>query len=271
MNKIAAKAKIKLGSLRPNKKNAILKKERGILQIEKGQLEAAVRDLTLGFEAPRNFLAHQYIHGKGIEIGAAQLPVKLPPKAKVKYVDVFTAEELRKAWPQDYTKLDIVEVDVVDDGEKLAKFKNKSLDFIIANHFMEHCLDPIGTLINMYGKLRKDGVLFFGIPDKRYTFDSERPITSYAHLLKEHKDSSKSFLWEHTEEYIRLGENYKGDIEKRTQELIDSEYRVHYHVWTAREMKEFFERTIVDFKLDMEVVASVKNMHEVIFILQKTK
>ena len=196
--------------------------------------------------------------------------MKLPKGASVRYVDIFTAEELRRAWPQDYTKLDIVEIDVVDDGEKLTKFKNNSLDFIIANHFMEHCLDPIGTIINMYKKLKKDGVLFFAIPDKRYTFDKKRPLTTYEHLLKEHTDTKKTFLREHTEEYVKLGESYKGDVAKRAQELIESGYRVHYHVWTTPQMIELFSRSAQDFKLNLEIVASMKNQHEVIFLIQKT-
>lgn len=247
-----------------------LRHDKGVLQLEKGQLEADIRDRDSIIANPRTYLAGRFLKGKGIEIGAAQLPVKLPPKAKVKYVDIFTAEELRKAWPRDYTKLDIVEIDVVDDGEKLTKFKNSSLDFIIANHFIEHCLDPIGTTINMYKKLRKNGILFFAIPDKRYTFDSKRPITTYDHLVEEHNDTTKKHLWDHTEEFVRLGDKYKGDIKARTQELIDSGYRVHYHVWTQPEMTEMFSRAAKEYDLNLEIIAQIKDNHEVIYLLQKT-
>lgn len=243
--------------------------DKGVLQLEKGQLEADIREHKNTIENPRNFIAHHFIHGSGIEIGAAQLPVKMPKGATVRYVDVFTADELRAAWPRDYTKLDIVEIDVVDDGEKLGKFKAGSLDFIIANHFIEHCLDPIGTVINMYKKLRKNGVLFLAIPDKRYTFDEPRPITTYKHLLEEHKDKTQKFKRAHTEEFLLLGDKYKGDIKKRTQELLDNGYRPHYHVWTQKEMTEMFVRLADDFKIDLEIQALLKNQHEVIYILRK--
>ncbi len=247
-----------------------LRIDKGILQLQKGNLEADVRGLNALAQSPRNFLSHHFIHGVGIEIGAAQLPVKIPPKAKVTYVDVFSAEDLKKAWPKEYPKLDLVKVDVVDDGEKLAKFKASSVDFIIANHFLEHCLDPIGTIINMYKKLRNKGVLYMAVPDKRYTFDKKRAITSYTHLLEEHKDKTKKkFLWEHTKDFVKLAEHHKGDIDKRSQELIDSEYRIHYHVWTQREVTEFFVRLAADFKLNLEIEAIFKNQHEVIYILRK--
>jgi SAM-dependent methyltransferase len=247
--------------------------EKGILQLEKGQLEAKIRKLTTITESPRNFLAHHYIRGKGIEIGAAHLPVKMPLGATVRYVDVFTADELRKVFPQEYSKVDLVDIDVVDDGETLAKFKDDSLDFIIANHFIEHCLDPIGTILNMYAKLRKEGVIYMGIPEKRYTFDKPRPVTPYNHLLEEHKDKTKmKFRRIHTEEAIRLTDNtIKGEkaIEKRVQEIMDSGFRIHYHVWTQKEMTKMFVRLAEDFKIDLEIEALLKNLHEVIYVLRK--
>jgi SAM-dependent methyltransferase len=248
-----------------------LYEDKGVLQLEKGLLEADIRDQRQIIDNPRNFVAHHFISGKGIEVGAAQLPVKLPPGASVKYVDLFTAEELREAWPKDYSKLEIVEVDVVDDAEKLDKFKANSLDFIIANHFVEHCIDPIGTIINMYGKLRKNGVFFFAIPDKRYTFDKPRKITTYSHLIEEHKDkSNQKFRLEHTQDFLLLGDKVKkSDLKRRTKEVMDSGYRIHYHVWTQREMTEMFIRIADEFKLDLEIQALIKNQHEVIYILRK--
>lgn len=261
----------KISLLSPAQTKKDLQTDKGVLQLEKGNLEADVRNLQDTVNNPRNFIAHHFIRGNGIEIGAAQLPVKLPPSARVKYVDIFTADELRKAWPKDYTKLDIVEIDVVDDAEKLTKFKANSLDFIIANHFVEHCLDPIGTILNMYKKLRKNGVLYFAIPDKRYTFDKNRPITSYEHLKDEYSDTKKTFLRAHTEEFFRLGEVYKGkDFDKHVDDTIKSGYRIHYHVWTQAEMTEMFIRVAKDYKLNLEIEVLMKNQHEVIYILRKT-
>jgi SAM-dependent methyltransferase len=247
--------------------------DNGVLQLQKGQLEAEVREQKAIVQSPRDFLAYHYIRGDGIEIGAAHLPIKMPPKAKVQYVDVFTDDDLRKVFPREYAKVDIVKVDIVDDGEKLTKFKDSSLDFIIANHFIEHCLDPIGTILNMYKKLRKEGVIYMAIPEKRYTFDKPRPITPYEHLLEEHRDKTKNkFRAEHTIEAVRLTEpnmHTKADITRRTQELLESGFRIHYHVWTQKEMTEMFVRLAKDFKIDLEIEALLKNRHEVIYVLKK--
>jgi SAM-dependent methyltransferase len=247
--------------------------DNGILRLEKDQLEATLREKdTINFSTKRNFLAQQYLSGKGIEIGAAHLPIKLPKSAKVKYVDVFSTEDLRKVFPQEYKTAPLVEVDVVDDGETLSKFKDDSLDFIIANHFIEHCLDPIGTIINMYKKLRKEGVLYMAIPNKQYTFDKPRDITPYEHLLEEHKDKSKSkFRKAHTEEAVRLtiDELRPSDIPSKVQEILDSGFRIHYHVWGQPGMTELFVRLAQDFKINLEIDALMKNEHEVIYVLRK--
>ena len=269
---------LKRASLRiPGLKTILAEKQRlfvdnGVLQLEKGQLEADVREMTALADSPRDFLARHYIKGHGIEIGAAHYPVKMPPGAHVKYVDVFTAGELRKVFPREYAKAPIVDIDVVDDGETLAKFKPNSLDFIIANHFIEHCLDPIGTILTMYSKLRKEGTIFMAVPDKRYTFDLPRELTTYDHLLEEHRDTTKTkFREAHTLEAISLTEKglKKKDVPKRVKEIMDSGFRIHYHVWAQKEMTEMFVRLAADFKINLEIEAILKNRHEVIYVLKK--
>jgi predicted SAM-dependent methyltransferase len=68
----------------------------------------------------------------------------------------------------------------------LKKVQNESLDFIIGNHFIEHTRDPIGTISNWLSKLKPGGVIFMAVPDKRYTFDIERELTSLQHLISDH-------------------------------------------------------------------------------------
>lgn len=126
----------------------------------------------------RAVLAAQYLAGSGIEIGALHSPLHLPEGARARYVDRFPVAELRRQYPT-LADLDLVEVDVVDDGERLSTIADGSLDFIVASHFLEHCEDPIGTIGNHLDKLAPGGVLFYVVPDKRYTSDVNRPVTSW--------------------------------------------------------------------------------------------
>lgn len=61
----------------------------------------------------------------------------------------------------------------------------------------------------------------------------------------------------------------KVGIGKRVQEILDSGFRIHYHVWTQKEMAEMFVRLAEEFGVDLEIEAQLKNRHEVIFILRK--
>ena len=110
------------------------------------------------------------------------------------------------------------------------------------------------------------------IPDKRYTFDMYRPVTSYAHLLEEHRIfPSKKFYKEHCREVVKLTEGATGKqvIDERIQALVDANYSIHYHVWTQKELIEFFYKTAEKFGLSINIEAMVQNMHEVIFIIKK--
>ena len=63
----------------------------------------------------------------------------------VRYVDRMWTDELRREYPE-LANWDLTQVDVVDDGEKLATIADESQDFIVANHFLEHTEDPVGTI-----------------------------------------------------------------------------------------------------------------------------
>lgn len=235
------------------------------------ELSDTQQKLLTAFDDTRTVLSNKYIRGNGVEVGALHMPLTLPPNVNVQYVDYMPVKKLRKHYPE-LKKLPLVNVDIVDDGEKLTKVPNNSLNFIIANHFLEHCHDPIGTIITLYNKLLDGGVLYMAVPDKRFTFDMYRPITSYAHLLDEHKvQSAEKYYVEHAKEIVNLTELVTDDskVKKRVNELVKLNYSIHYHVWQQRDMIDFFYDTAEKFNLDMEIEAMASNMHEVIFIIRK--
>lgn len=70
---------------------------------------------------------------------------------------------------------------------------------MIANHFLEHCEDPVRTLQNLLRVLRRKGILFMAIPDKRSTFDYTRPCTGWPVL----KDAFSSGVRSNREQLYR--------------------------------------------------------------------
>lgn len=216
---------------------------------------------------PRSFLAMRYLRGEGIEIGALHNPVYLGPFAKAKYVDRMSANDLIIEYPE-LKGLNIVDPHIIDNGEQLSKIPIGSQDFIIANHFIEHCEDPIKTIKGFLERLKPEGILYLAVPDKRYTFDKERPSTSYGHLVEDHENGP---LWSRESHYLEWSTyvSREADPKEAAKQLMENSYSIHFHVWTRNEFKEFLIKTIDDFKLPIEIVANSSVADEAIFLLRK--
>jgi predicted SAM-dependent methyltransferase len=171
--------------------------------------------------------------GSGIEIGALNLPLELPRSARVRYVDRLTAPELRKQYPE-LKAYKLVNVEIIDDGETLAAIGDASQDFVIANHFLEHCENPVKAMTNFVRVLREGGTLFLSIPDKRYTFDRKRELTSFSHLVQDFTEGPALSRSEHLRDWVTNVENQLSEenIQRRIKELESANYSIHFHVWT---------------------------------------
>ena len=143
------------------------------------------RPLKQHDEDRREYFAHKYIRGHGVEIGALHNPVKLRQGVSVKYVDYKSTRENRKRYPE-LKDNKIVDTNIIDNGFFLKKIKNKSLDFIIANHFLEHSPDPIGTIYTLRNKLKKNGIIFAAVPLLDNNYDKGRRLTTLKHLINDH-------------------------------------------------------------------------------------
>lgn len=219
----------------------------------------------------RQRLAHRFLQGSGIEIGALHAPLEVPATTRVTYVDRFPASELNAHYPE----LGPVtfRVDVIDDGEKLAKFGPASQDFIVANHFLEHAQDPIRTIKRHLEILKTGGVLFMAVPDKTMTFDSKREPTTIQHFLKDHAEGPACSYDEHVEEYARLVDNLSGQaLADRVADIKRTDYSIHFHVWTEASLRAFFAYLQNDLRLNLKVLAVEHNppRGENIVVVRKT-
>jgi predicted SAM-dependent methyltransferase len=218
---------------------------------------------------PRNRreIAKRYLLGDGIEIGALHNPLEVPRSARVRYVDHLPLEELREHYPE-LADEPLVDVDVVDDGERLSTIGDATQDFVIANHFLEHCEDPLGALGNMIRVLRPGGVLYLAVPDKRYTFDADRPVTSMDHLLRDHREGPEGSRRRHYEEWARLVDKVE-EPEAHATALLERGYSIHFHVWTQSGLLDLLRTGADDLGLDFDVELMLKNGLEVIFVLRR--
>lgn len=224
------------------------------------------------FTKQRIEVARECLHGIGIEIGAlhSPLPVRgLGSIQSLKYVDRMDKESLRKYYPE-LKNYDLVMVDIIDDGEKLTTIDDNSLDFIICNHMLEHCEDPIGTIKNFMQKLKVGGVVYLVIPDKRSCFDKDRELTSFEHCVQDHLQGPETSRYNHYLEWAKL-------VDKVSEEKIISEanknmtkgLNIHFHVWDCYSFYEFLVKTTVYLNNSFNIEKYEKNTAEIITVLRK--
>lgn len=215
-------------------------------------------------------LASKYLSGEGIEIGALNNPMPVPPTAFVRYVDRHSYETLRN---QDFPELhasSIATVDIIDDAETLATIPDASLDFVIINHVIEHCKNTIKALRTFWRVLKPGGLLFMTAPDKRYTFDRDRPLTTLEHIKEDDRENSPARDLAHYDEYVRLVDKVTDPKAylARMAYLLGINYSIHFHVWDWTSFSAMMD--YVSTQLPMEiVVAQEDGQYENIFIIKK--
>lgn len=233
--------------------------------------ERVIHHHQTNLSAKRQLAADLYLRGEGIEIGALHQPLKVPATARVKYVDRLTVEELRTHYVE-LAELPLVEVDIIDDGETLATIPDGKLDFVIANHFFEHCQDPIFTLENLLRVLKTGGIIYLAVPDKRFTRDVRREVTSLEHLERDHREGPDWSRRQHYDEWVRLwnGVEDEQEVQLHINHLMNvMNYSIHFHVWSQFEMLELLAALRKRFGLPFELEMFLKNEEEMIMILRK--
>jgi SAM-dependent methyltransferase len=132
-------------------------------------------------------LAQVYLKGlKGIEIGgsahnAYHVDAINIDRAAVKH-ESYVAEETRLAG-------DVLHVDLVAEGDDLP-FTDKSVDFVLASHVIEHFPDPVRALLEWERVARR--YVFLVVPHRDRTFDAGRPLTTVDELLERHRAGLRS-------------------------------------------------------------------------------
>lgn len=219
-----------------------------------------------------------YISGNGIEIGALQMPLDISglPVTNIKYVDRLTIDELRKQYPE-LSDLKLVQVDIIDNGEILSKIENESLDFIIANHFIEHARNPMGTIENWLFKLRPNGIIFMAVPDKHYTFDINRELTPLQHLVSDYcSNPQERFVpdRQHFVEWATFVNNLPAEeVESRANFLMEIDYSIHFHTFTLQSFLEMLNYLRQERKLPFVLKACADTIHgsnEFLLVLMRT-
>lgn len=188
-----------------------------------------------------------------LEVGAMDSPTF--PELDVRYLDWFSRDELQAMIAGNPNRIPerVVEPDYIVKDKEIGRSVSDSFDVVIANHVLEHIADPIYWLQQIAALTNSGGGLCLAVPDRRYTFDYLRPVSTAVDLLRAHvEDLQQPSRWqmlESTFHYrpVRAADVWGGDVERKLaagRGTLDAAYAkstkaereyvdVHCHVFTC--------------------------------------
>jgi|SRR5436190_11741467 len=137
----------------------------------------------------------------------------------------------------------------IREATNLKEIASASYDFVLSCHSLEHVANPLKAIQEWKRILKPSGLFVLVLPDKRYTFDINRPYTTMNHLLEDYKANTGEDDSTHFNEILELhefekdaGADSKLVLNDRLKTNLASRY-VHHHVFNfdlVDEMLKYF-------------------------------
>jgi len=191
---------------------------------------------------------YDLLTGHGLEIGAFHQPAVIPAHCTIEYCDAQSKQEAIKLFPE-LNINDLVDVHYICDLDKegLSLFESEHFDFVVFNHVIEHVANPIKVISELFRITKSGGHVVISAPDKKFTFDRHRALTSFAHLKEEYEKNVTQVTDAH---YIDFLQNVHPEVfqlsPEKQQARLDSvkNRREHAHVWDSNTFSEFMLNAI---------------------------
>lgn len=197
---------------------------------------------------------YNLLYGKGLEIGALHQPATIPARCQIEYCDAHSKAESLKLFPEfgsiegfnPDSLVDVAYVRDIDKGE-LMYFPSDSFDFVILNHVIEHVANPINTVRELFRIVKPNGQVVISAPDKNFSFDKNRALTSFYHLIEEYRATTTEitdahyidFLCAVHPEVLRFD-----DVQFATFLQVVKNRREHAHVWDSQSFSAFMNDSL---------------------------
>jgi SAM-dependent methyltransferase len=123
----------------------------------------------------------------GLEIGPLDKPVVRRKEGRPIYYADYTSREALCAKSADDPNVDVTlipEIDYLIAG--LPQRLDRTFDYILASHVIEHVPDLVGWLEALFGWLSPGGRVILAVPDKRYCFDLLRALSTTGQVIEAH-------------------------------------------------------------------------------------
>jgi SAM-dependent methyltransferase len=229
----------------------------------------------------RDLLRHRTVgaallSGAGLEIGAFHFPLVLNRDAHADYLDVDDAETLRTRFPElngDALVMPRWIGDIV--RATIPAITGRRFDFIVMNHVLEHVANPIQAIANVWDGLADDGLLAISVPDKLFTFDRARPLTTFAHLLAEYYAGVAVVDDGHYVDFLEsAAPEVFADRARFAVALQQAALRrEHAHVWDSDSFRAFWSETKRVLQLEAQLLyesTAAANRFEYFAVVRKS-
>jgi hypothetical protein len=192
-------------------------------------------------DAIRYQVSNSYLSGSGIEIGAGLFPQRLPDEAQAVLFELRDVVAISQMFDAE-----IESVPEFFPMDQIREHYPEGADFLIAHNVLEHCPNPIGTLVEWVSHVRDEGVVVVSVPDAQYCPDRERLVAGIDHILDDYlfgRDADTFESREHSysctfgwmndsnwEDWLPLS---KEDVSKRAHAAAHMDaLDVHWHAFT---------------------------------------
>ena len=157
------------------------------------------------------------------------------------------------------------------EASNLKEIPSEKYDFLVASHCLEHCANALQTVQEWCRVIKKDGAILLILPDKRFTFDHNRPITKFNHLIDDYKNNIDESDLTHLEEILKLHDlsmdlpaGTVSEFEKRSIDNISNRC-LHQHVFDFNLLENVFKHNNIEI-LDKSFA---KPYHQIILGIKK--
>ncbi|MBY0524360.1 MAG: class I SAM-dependent methyltransferase [Gemmataceae bacterium] len=229
----------------------------------------------------RDALAVQ-LHGSGVEFGPGIHPLRLGPFVdSIRYCDVECGESYAMLFPE-LSGRDTVhfppKIDYRVDFNRepfVEMIGAGTLDFVIANHVLEHLINPLDFLEQCYQLLKPQGLLYLGLPDKRRIFDHLRQRTPLEDVLgryeRKEADVSDSRILEALRKHQIKHELPDSSHPDHTRVIgLHRKRTVHLNVWIIDDLVEMFQHLGQNMGMPLALLDGTIAGEEFILLLRKT-
>jgi SAM-dependent methyltransferase len=187
----------------------------------------------------RKRVSWPFLSGVGIEIGAGVHPQALPEGARAELFELRSPAEVARLFGTDEAS-----VPAFRSLEAIPERFRDGADFLIAHNVLEHCADPIATLLEWTSYLRDGGTLVLSVPCAEFCPDKGRLVPGLEHLILDFllsRDASSFESREHSysctmgwmntwEDWLPLDKN---EVAARAHEKAHMrDLEVHWHAFT---------------------------------------